>query len=148
MYFLPAPPPPETGTSVTGTLPVAEMVEAVETIAPVPLSPAVVSVPDPEIEEEDPVTVALPMNRRLALAEIEDEEPVIAPVPENLSEPLAAIVLWVEVIAAVPINRNAPLAKMVDAVEVIEPDPVNEDAEGADQSRSFIVFGLGSLPNK
>lgn len=68
----------------------AEIVEAVETIAPVPLSPAVVSVPDPEIEEEEPVTVALPMNRRLALAEIEDEEPVIAPVLENLSEPLAA----------------------------------------------------------
>ena len=126
MYFLPAPPPPATGTSVTGTLPVAEMVEAVETIAPVPLSPAVVSVPDPEIEEEEPVTVALPMNRRLPLAEIEDEDPVIAPMPENLIEPLAAIVLWVEAIAPVPVNED----------------------DGAEPSRSFIVFGFGSLPNK
>ena len=108
MYFLPAPPPPATGTSVTGTLPVDEMVEAVETIAPVPLSPAVVSVPDPEIEEEEPVTVALPMNRRLALAEIEDEDPVIAPMPENLREPLAAIVDGVDARDPLPVKDTPP----------------------------------------
>lgn len=115
------------------------MVEAVETIAPVPLSPAVVSVPDPEIEEEEPVTVALPMNRRLALAEIEDEEPVIAPVPENLSKPLAAIVLGVEAIAAVPINRNAPLAEMVDGVDARDPLPVKDAPPSCASSRLILV---------
>jgi hypothetical protein len=64
------------------------MVDAIETIAPVPLSPAVDSVPDPEIE---------------------DEEPVIAPVHENLREPLAAIVDGVEVRDPLPVKDTPPI---------------------------------------
>ena len=78
------PDPAETGTSATGTLPVAEIVDGVETIAPVQ------------------------MNRRLALADIEDEEPVIAPMPENLREPLAAIVDGVDARDPLPVKDAPP----------------------------------------
>ena len=76
--------PPDGWSATAGMVPVLEIVDGAESIAPVP------------------------MNSRLPLAEIEDEDPVIAPMPENLREPLAAIVDGVDARDPLPVKDTPP----------------------------------------